>query len=787
MAEYQWPPAGKRSLIGKRISRVDGPQKVTGRARYTYDVHPPGMLYGKIVRCPHAHARVTRIDTSAAEKHPGVKAIELMTEPGKEIFWAGDEVVALAAVDEITAEDAARSVNVEYEVLPHFVSDAEPPANTPEGGPLAEREIRDMFFTLQVPAGQIVSRIQKDGVSFTPDDAELAQMKQVGMADSVIDAIRHAKVVPPGKAGNYKRVAAQTQGDPDKAFAESEVVSEGLYGVPVITHCCLEAHGAMSEWTDPEHLLVHISTQNLSGIPGQMAEPLHVPATNIRVRQDHIGGGFGSKFSVDTWGIVTARLSKKAGGKPVKIMLERDAELKVAGARPSSYARVRVGAKKDGTLLAWEHHGWGTGGVGGGGAPPIPYIVNVPNQRKQHTAISNNIGSARAWRAPNHPQACLITMAALDDLAAKLRMDPMDFFLKNIELTGPRAKIYAEEIHKADELMGWKKSWHPRPDSSVGPVKRGLGMSIHTWGGRGHNSECDFAIHPDGSVVVRLGSQDLGTGTRTCIQIVAAESLGLPMNAVKVEIGDTQFPPSGGSGGSTTIGGVSSSTRRGAVDALNQLFAKVAPALNARPEELEAADGAVRVAADPGRSLPWKQACAKLGAMPVTARGVNKSGMTPDLTNSGVGGAQMADVSVDTETGIVKINKIVAVQDCGLVIDLKTAESQCYGALIMGIAYSLYEEKIMDEATGRMLNPNMDFYRLAGIGDIGELVVHMMTGPGYDERGVIGLGEPPVVSPGAVISNAVANAIGVRVPFLPITPDRVLAALEQKETRHAAV
>jgi xanthine dehydrogenase YagR molybdenum-binding subunit len=173
--------------------------------------------------------------------------------------------------------------------------------------------------------------------------------------------------------------------------------------------------------------------------------------------------------------------------------------------------------------------------------------------------------------------------------------------------------------------------------------------------------------------------------------------------------------------------------------------------------------------------------------MPVTARGVNKSGMTPDLTNSGVGGAQMADVSVDTETGIVKINKIVAVQDCGLVIDLKTAESQCYGALIMGIAYSLYEEKIMDEATGQMLNPNMDFYRLAGIGDIGELVVHMMTGPGYDERGVIGLGEPPVVSPGAVISNAVANAIGVRVPFLPITPDRVLAALEQKETRHAAV
>ncbi len=787
MAEYQWPPAAKRSLIGKRISRVDGPQKVTGRARYTYDVHPPGMLYGKIVRCPHAHARVVRIDTSAAEKHPGVRAIELMTEPGKEVFWAGDEVVALAAVDELAAEDAARAVRVEYEVLPHFVSDTEPPANTPEGGPLGEREIRDMFFTQQVPAGQIVSRIQKDGISFKPEEAELDRMKKAGMADAVLAAIRQAKVVPPGKGGTYKRVAAQTQGDPDKAFAESDVVSEGIYGVPVITHCCLETHGALSEWTDPEHVFVHISTQNVSGIPGQMAEPLGVPAPNVRVHQDHIGGGFGSKFSADSWGIVTARLSKKAGGKPVKIMLERAPELEVAGARPSSYARVKVGAKKDGTLLAWESQGWGTGGVGGGGAPPLPYVVNVPNQRKQHTAIANNIGSARAWRAPNHPQACLITMAALDDLAARLKMDPMDFFLKNIELTGPRARIYAEEIHKADELMGWKKNWHPRPDPAPGHVKRGLGMSFHTWGGRGHNSECDFTIHPDGSVLVRLGSQDLGTGTRTCIQIVAAESLGLPMSAVTVEIGDTQYPPSGGSGGSTTIGGVSSSTRRGAIDALGQLFGKVAPALNAKPEDLEAAGGAVRVASDPGRSLSWKQACARLGAMPVTARGVNKSGMTPDLTNSGVGGVQMADVSVDTETGIVKVNKIVAVQDCGLIIDLKTAESQCYGALIMGIGYSLYEEKVMDETTGRMLNPNMEFYRLAGIGDIGELVVHMMTGAGYDERGVIGLGEPPVISPGAVISNAVANATGVRVPFLPLTPDRVLAALETKETHHAAV
>jgi xanthine dehydrogenase YagR molybdenum-binding subunit len=290
-----------------------------------------------------------------------------------------------------------------------------------------------------------------------------------------------------------------------------------------------------------------------------------------------------------------------------------------------------------------------------------------------------------------------------------------------------------------------------------------------------------LTIHPDGSIELKMGTQDLGTGTRTCILVVAADTLGVPIDAIQLLIGDTNYPPSGGSGGSTTIGGVSASTRRAAVDARDALFAKVAPSLNAQADQLESKNGQVRVKGDSSRALSWKEACSKLGAMPVAVRGKNPDRTKPpDLTNSGVGGAQMAEVEVDTETGIVKVKKMVAVQDCGLIIDLKTAESQCYGALIMGISYTLFEEKVMDPTTGRMLNADMEFYRLAGLSDIPELVVRMMTGKGYDERGVIGLGEPPVVSPGAAISNAVANAIGVRVPFLPLTPDRVLNAMEQR-------
>ena len=783
MPDYSLPAAEQRTLIGKRISRVDAPLKVSGRAKYTYDVTRPGMLFGKILRSPHAKARIVSIDVSAAEKMPGVKAVHIIQEPGSTIQWAGDEVVAVAAVDETTAEDAVRAIKVKYQPLPHMVSDAEPPAGVGEAaGPMGEDDIWDALD--QMPPAEVAKQLGQYGVSFKVTQGLLDDMKKYEVPAEVIEAVRKAtyhEVKAGGGRSSYQKAADQTQGEPDKAFSEAEVVSEGLYGVPVITHCCLESHGSTAEWTDKDHLFVHMSTQNVSGIADQMAEPLKMPAANIRVHQDHIGGGFGSKFSPDRWGIVAAQISKKAGGKPVRMMLERDAELEVAGARPSAYARVKVAAKKDGTITGWQSRSWGTGGPGGGGMPPIPYVFAIPNQRKQHTAIRNNIGPARAWRAPNHPQAALITMAALEDTAAKLNMDPLEFFLKNLEMAKPRQNIYREEFGIAADLMGWKQKWHPRGQNISGNIARGVGLSLHTWGGRGHESHCDLTLHPDGSVDIKMGSQDLGTGTRTCILIVAAETLGIPLDAIKLQIGDTMYPSSGGSGGSTTIGGVSSSTRRAAVDARDALFAKVAPALKAQPAELECVNGTVRVKSDPSRSLSWKQACAKLGAMPLTIRGNNPDkSKPPDLTNSGVGGVQMAEVEVDIDTGIVKVKKMVAVQDCGLIIDLKTAEGQCYGALIMGITYALYEEKIMDRNTGRMLNPDMQFYRLAGISDIPELVVHMMTGKGYDERGVIGLGEPPVISPGAAISNAVANAIGVRVPFLPLTPDRVLGALGQK-------
>ncbi|HYM10891.1 MAG TPA: molybdopterin cofactor-binding domain-containing protein, partial [Bryobacterales bacterium] len=538
------------------------------------------------------------------------------------------------------------------------------------------------------------------------------------------------------------------------------------------------------EW-DGDNCTIYASTQAVGRIGGDLAKVLankpetrNIKPSNIRVITQYMGGGFGSKFSIDNWGIAASELSRKTG-KPVKLMLDRNIELLTAGMRPSDYAKVKVGAKRDGTLVAWESESWGTGGPGGGGAPPIPYVfTEIPNQRKRHVAVMTNTGPSRAWRAPNHQQAAALTHTALDDLAAKLNMDPLQFFLKNVNLTA-RGDVYQAELEKAAELMDWKAKWHPRGQGGRGHIKEGVGLSLHTWGGRAHDSDCRVTINPDGSVQATLGSQDLGTGTRTVIGIVAAETLGLPLSAVQVQIGDSNYPPSGGSGGSTTVGGVSSSTRRASVKALDKLLEAVAPSLGTTADKLVARDGRIQVEADPSKSLTWKMACAKLGTKAISELGRQPARGEGNLNDSGVGGVQMAHVAVDTETGIVSIKKMVAVQDCGLIIDVKTAESQVYGAMIMGVCAALYEERIYDQQTGRMLNADMEFYKLSGIGDVGEMVVHMMTNV-YDSRGVIGLGEPPAISPPTAIANAVANAIGVRVQPIPLTPDKVLAALERR-------
>ncbi len=454
MPEYRWPEMSKRRVMGKRINRLDGVEKASGRAKYCSDLNKPGMLYGAVLVCPYAHARVRSIDVSEAEKHPGVKGVRVVSPAGTEIQWAHTEVAFVAAETELAARDALKKIRVDYEVLPHVVHEAD--------------------------------------------------LKRV--------------------MTNAKAAGEQIEGDPDQALKQAAVVSEGFYGIPVLEHSCLEPHGQVISWTPDNKVEYNPSTQAVTSIRGDMARALNVPAANVHVHQDHIGGGFGSKFQPDRWGVEAAHLSKMAGGRPVKLFLERPVEQVIAGCRPSAYARIKLGASKDGKIILWESESWATGGITGGGSPPIPYVfTRIPNQRKNHWAVSTHTAPIRAWRAPNHPQASFLTCAAMEDLAAKMKMDPLELFLKNVDLTA-RPETYERQLKKAAEMAEWKKLWHPRGDSGKGHLKRGLGIGVNTWGGAAMTPPRAATFILDGTVEVELGSQDLGTGTRTVIAQVAAES-----------------------------------------------------------------------------------------------------------------------------------------------------------------------------------------------------------------------------------------------------------------------
>jgi xanthine dehydrogenase YagR molybdenum-binding subunit len=398
------------------------------------------------------------------------------------------------------------------------------------------------------------------------------------------------------------------------------------------------------------------------------------------------------------------------------------------------------------------------------------------------TGVVTNNEPSVAWRAPNHPQACALTQTAYDDLAAKMGANSLDIFLRNLAniSSSEMAKLYADELKLAAELMDWSAKWHPHGKGpKQGSVVEGLGIGLHEWGGRAGNSNCQLKVHPDGSVQTFCGTQDLGTGTRTVCAMVVAETFGLPLEAVKVNIGHSTYPVSGASGGSTTVGGVSESHRRASQDALRRLNQLVANKLGVSADSLRAADGRIGVPGQRDKSLSWKEACSLIGIMPLEVTVNFQQGEQSPLSSGGVGGVQMAHVAVDTETGVVKMKKLVAVQDMGLIINRKLAESQVHGAMIMEIAYALFEQRINDPQTGAFVNAELSDYRLPRLGDIGELVVHLYEPDDQRARGVIGLGEPPVISGGAAISNAVCNALGVRVPVLPLTPKRVLDSLQK--------
>ena len=645
-ATAKWPPPAERTLIGKSIKRLDGPDKAQGKAKYTYDIVRPGMLYGRLLDSPHPHARVRAIDLSAAEKLPGVRAVLALKDPARpeaaRVRYQGEEVAAVAAITEEIAEDAIRLIKVDYEVLPHLAT--------------VEQAMRP-----EAPA-----------------------------------AFEKGNVTQP--------TVRADGGDVEAALKTAAHVVDGLYSTQVQTHTSLETHGGICEWNG-DQLTAWVSTQAVHGTREGTARSLGIPQPNVRVITDYMGGGFGSKLGGDVQVVICARLAKLANA-PVKLMLDRKEEHLVTGNRPSAYARVRAGVDAEGKLIAFHAETWGTGGAGQGSSFRVPYPVYVfPASYQSHRDVYINAGPQRAFRAPGHPQSCFVTEVVMDELADRLGIDPLELRLRNLPPEADNAQ-WARYFKLGAERIGWSRR-HSTGDPTPGPIKRGLGCAANRWTGSGaRQTRAECEILPDGSVVARIGTQDIGTGTRTLVAMVTAETMGLPLESVRAAIGDSNYPFAPGSGGSVTAPSVATTVRVACENARNELFARVAPALGVTdPSTLVARDGRIYVASDRSKGMTWKEACKRLGTEPINAPAAWQTG----LSSVGTSGVQFADVEVDIETGVTRVKKIVCVQDCGTIVDRLTAESQCQGGIIMGLGFALFENRILDRNTGQMVNPNMEW------------------------------------------------------------------------------
>jgi xanthine dehydrogenase YagR molybdenum-binding subunit len=456
-------------------------------------------------------------------------------------------------------------------------------------------------------------------------------------------------------------------------------------------------------------------------------------------------------------------------------MLDRKEEHLVTGNRPSAAAKIKAGVSADGKITAIDAESWGTGGAGSNAGFPLPYIYHTTptdSRRRAHKDVYINTGLQRPMRAPGHPQGSFITEIMMDELADLVKMDPIEFRIKNLPPEGPAA-MWRSYLREGAEAFGWSKR-HPTGDPAPGSIKTGMGVAIGTWSGGGRGpapAHCEIAA--DGSIIMRVGTQDIGTGTRTLVAMVTADALGLQMSQVTPEIGDTQYGVSPGSGGSTTAASTSPGVRIAALKALEALKEKVAPALGVSADALVAAGGRIQVKDTPSKSLSWADACKRIGPQPITADG----DWAPGMTSVNTSGVQFAEVKVDIKTGIVRVARVLAIQDCGLVLNQLTAESQCYGGVIGSLNFALFEDRILDRRTGQMVNPNMEWYLLAGMSDVPQIDIRLKNQP---ERGVIGLGEPPTVPTAAAVALAVRNAIGVSVRSLPLTPAKIFDSLQQK-------
>ena len=747
-------------VVGTRPIRPDGTDKVTGRANYGADIRLPGMLHGRVKRSPIAHGRIKRIDASKALALPGVRAVmtaEDLPRKGRREFaplgsvkvslatlsgnvmardkvrYEGHAVAAVCATDPHIAEDALDLIEVEYEELPTVLEAGEAMLAS---APLIDEELH----TREMATGESAAEPSNVAMHF------VAEM-----------------------------------GNVEAGFAEAEIVLERSFKTKMVHQGYIEPHNATAFWRHDGGLEIWCSTQATFVMRDHLAGLLEHPVSKIRVTPQEIGGGFGGKISVYLEPLA-AVLSRKTG-KPVKMTLTRDEVFRATGPTSGTAIRVKLGAKRDGTLVAGEGElvyeaGAFPGSPVAAGVRCIFNAYAIPNQRIDGYDVLVNKPKVQPYRAPGAPAACFAMDSVMDELAERLELDPIELRLKNAAVEGTRSADGAAfgVIGNRDCLQAIRNSPHYRSELQ-GP-NRGRGVAHGYWYNAGLESSAYASVNSDGTVALVLGSPDIG-GTRASIAMQLAETLGIPADRVIPQVVDTDSVGfTSVTGGSRTAFAGGWAAHEAGLDLRQQLAARAAKIWGVEAGQARYRDDAVIVgpAGEDGgeRAITFTELAAKLastGGMIVGRADSNHASAAPTFAT------HIVDVEVDPETGKVEILRYTAAQDVGTAIHPSYVEGQIQGGVSQGVGWALNEEYRFDE-TGRMENASFLDYRIPTALDLPmiETVLVEVPNPGHP-YGVRGVGEVPIVPPLAAVANAVHAATGHRFTELPISPAAVLEKL----------
>ena len=724
-----WDADAVLTHVGARVVRVDGASKAAGRAPYTTDSRRPAQVAAAIVRATVARGRVTSIDVDAARALPGVLDVLLHADvPARtrlfspDVTYLGQPVAAICATTEFIAARAAKLVRVTIERLPHIVTVAEAVA---EG------------------AAPVRPKLSTNLMTGTP---------RVHERGNVANALKKAAV----------SVTREVR-------------------TPCVLHSALEPHSAVAEW-EGDRVTIWESTQGIYRVRENVAKALDLPHSSVRVICEAMGGGFGAKNYAGAHTYIAALFARRLG-RAVRCVVDRAGEQMDTGNRPSSWQRITLGATRDGRLTAIDLVATVPLGIGGweGGPGEIYHeLYACPNVRTHETFAFVNTAAMAAFRAPGHAEGAVGLELAMNALAKALDMDPLALRRANLATrdqkkdrpyTGNRlAECYEEGARRI--------GWGVRPASTAPHLRRGLGVAAQIWStGGGPPCYATVRLNSDGTADVFAGSQDLGTGTSTIVAQVAAEALGHRLDMVRAVIGDTASGPyAGNSWGSMTVASLAPAVRMAAEDARRALVEAAAGLMGAAPRDLETGDGRVMLR-DTDRSMTFAEVTAKLGHVMIQGHG--SRGPNPQEAGIVTTGAQFAEVEVDTETGVVRVVRIVAVHDAGRIVNPTLAESQLEGGIIQGLGFALFEKRALDARLGLPLNVGLHDYKIPTLADIPVIDAHFLDGadPKANHVGARGIAEPAIIPTAPAIAGAVADALGVEVLELPLTPWRVLGAL----------